>query len=63
MLIDDQIHAGVPKFRLELKRMSQVLTSASKADVIELSTGELQEFKAAQEYFEAILKLAAKASA
>ncbi|QNM82394.1 hypothetical protein H8M03_10295 [Sphingomonas sabuli] len=62
-MIEDQIHADVPKFKLELKRITQVLTSASKADVLELSTAELQEFKAAQDYFEVILGLAAKVSA
>jgi len=62
-MIEDQIHADVPKFKLELKRMTHVLTAASKADVLELSTAELQEFKAAQEYFEAVLNLAAKATA
>lgn len=62
-MIEDQIHADVPKFKLELKRMTKALTSASKADVLDLSTADLQEFKAAQEYFEVILGLAAKAAA
>jgi hypothetical protein len=62
-MIEDQIHGDVPKFKLELRRMTNVLTAASKADVLELSGAELQEFKAAQEYFQAILGLAAKASA
>jgi hypothetical protein len=62
-MIEDLIHPDVPKFKLELKRMTNVLTSTSKADVLALSTAELQEFKAAQEYFEAILGLAAKGAA
>jgi len=62
ILIEDQVHEGVASFKLELRRITEALNQASKADVMTLTPGELEEFRAAHEYFQTIVGLASRAT-
>lgn len=50
-LIEDQVHEGVQPYRLAIKKAARTLNKASRADVLDLSDQDLQEFQEAHSYF------------
>lgn len=61
--IEDQVHTGVPQFQLKLRRITEMLNDASRADAKALTTSDITDFRDAVEYFEAILARRSKAAA
>lgn len=50
-MIADQVHEGVHPYRLAIKKASNTLNKASRADVLDLNDVDLAEFSDAYEYF------------
>ena len=50
-IIEDQVHEGVHPYRLAIKKAARTLNKASRADIVDLSDGDLAEFIDAYEYF------------
>jgi hypothetical protein len=54
-LVQQGVHGGVAKFRLDLKNITSLLENASMADVKSLTGSDLEEFKKALEYFDLLI--------
>lgn len=55
-IIEDQVHEGVHPYRLAIKKASRTLNKASRADVLDLSDADLDEFRDAYEYFMSLVE-------
>lgn len=60
--ISDQMHDGVPPFRVALKKITKTLSHASMAEVRTLESGELEEFNEALNYFQELVEKHARAA-
>lgn len=54
--VEQAVHTGVDRFRLELKSVSKTLSNATLANIRELQESDLQEFKQSMEYFDMLVQ-------